>query len=124
MKAIQFREPGHLQQIDVEEPSAPGPGEALVAVRCVAICGTDMSGYRGVMPFFSYPRIPGHELGVEVLAVICVIAQFMAVLNSLDEFAVPALSPILLNLLWLMTMSGFAFVSILIANRSEERRDE
>jgi alcohol dehydrogenase len=35
----------------------------------VGICGTDLSGYLGKMPFFSYPRIPGHELGVEVLAV-------------------------------------------------------
>ncbi len=35
----------------------------------VGICGTDISGYLGKMPFFSYPRIPGHELGVEVLAV-------------------------------------------------------
>jgi hypothetical protein len=35
----------------------------------VGICGTDISGYMGKMPFFSYPRIPGHELGVEVLAV-------------------------------------------------------
>ncbi len=35
----------------------------------VGICGTDISGYLGKMPLFSYPRIPGHELGVEVLAV-------------------------------------------------------
>jgi alcohol dehydrogenase len=35
----------------------------------VGICGTDLSGYLGKMPFFSYPRIPGHELGVEVVAV-------------------------------------------------------
>jgi len=35
----------------------------------MGICGTDISGYLGKMPFFSYPRIPGHELGVEVLAV-------------------------------------------------------
>src|SRR5207237_3411349 len=32
-------------------------------------CGTDSSGYLGKMPSFSYPRIPGHELGVEVVAV-------------------------------------------------------
>ena len=38
-------------------------------VHRVGICGTDISGYLGKMPFFSYPRIPGHELGVEVLAV-------------------------------------------------------
>ena len=33
----------------------------------MGICGTDYSGYLGKMPFFSYPRIPGHELGVTVL---------------------------------------------------------
>jgi alcohol dehydrogenase len=38
-------------------------------VQRVGVCGTDISGYLGKMPFFSYPRIPGHELGVEVLAV-------------------------------------------------------
>jgi len=41
----------------------------MVRVHRVGICGTDISGYLGKMPFFSYPRIPGHELGVEVLAV-------------------------------------------------------
>jgi alcohol dehydrogenase len=35
----------------------------------MGICGTDYSGYLGKMPFFSYPRIPGHELGVEVMDV-------------------------------------------------------
>lgn len=41
----------------------------MVRVHRVGICGTDYSGWLGKMPFFSYPRIPGHELGVEVLAV-------------------------------------------------------
>jgi len=34
----------------------------------VGICGTDVAGYLGKMPFFTYPVIPGHELGVQVLA--------------------------------------------------------
>ncbi len=38
-------------------------------VHRIGICGTDIGGYLGKMPFFSYPRIPGHELGVEVLEV-------------------------------------------------------
>ena len=33
----------------------------------MGICGTDYSGYLGKMPFFSYLRIPGHEVGVTVL---------------------------------------------------------
>ncbi len=69
MKAIQLQAPGSFAEITIADAAAPGPGEALVRVHRVAICGTDVSGYLGKMPFFSYPRIPGHELGVEVLAV-------------------------------------------------------
>jgi 2-desacetyl-2-hydroxyethyl bacteriochlorophyllide A dehydrogenase len=41
----------------------------LVKVHRIGICGTDLHAYRGKQPFFTYPRILGHELGVEVLAV-------------------------------------------------------
>ncbi len=69
MKAIQLTKPQEFNQIDIAEPKAPGPGEAMLKVHRVAICGTDFGGYLGKMPFYSYPRIPGHELGVEVIAV-------------------------------------------------------
>ncbi len=69
MKAISLQQPGEFVMMDVPEPPPPGPGEACVRVRCVGICGTDYSGYLGRMPLYSYPRIPGHELGVEVIAV-------------------------------------------------------
>jgi alcohol dehydrogenase len=69
MKAIQLAEPKQFRIIDIPEPPAHGPGEAVVRVHRVGVCGTDYSGYLGKMPFFSYPRIPGHELGVEVVAV-------------------------------------------------------
>ncbi len=69
MKAISLDQPRQFRMIGVPEPAAPAPGEALVRVHRVGICGTDYGGFLGKMPFFSYPRIPGHELGVEVLAV-------------------------------------------------------
>jgi len=69
MKAIQLQQPQSFRVIDIAEPASPGPGEALLRVHQVGICGTDLGGYLGKMPFYSYPRIPGHELGVEVLAV-------------------------------------------------------
>jgi 2-desacetyl-2-hydroxyethyl bacteriochlorophyllide A dehydrogenase len=69
MKALSLDAPKNWQRIDIPGPTPPGPGEALVRVHQVGICGTDISGYLGKMPFFSYPRIPGHELGVEVLDV-------------------------------------------------------
>ncbi|MDP6795651.1 MAG: zinc-binding alcohol dehydrogenase family protein [Verrucomicrobiota bacterium] len=69
MKAIILEKPEHFTHADIDEPGQPGPGEALVEVHRVGICGTDVSGYLGKMPFFTYPVIPGHELGVQVVAV-------------------------------------------------------
>jgi len=69
MKALSLAAPKEWRQIDIEPPVRPGPGEALVRVHRVGICGTDISAYLGKMPLFIYPRIPGHELGVEVLEV-------------------------------------------------------
>src|SRR6266446_7679183 len=69
MKALLLEAPKHFKPIEIEAPRQPGAGEALVRVHRVGICGTDLSGYLGKMPFFSYPRIPGHELGVEVVDV-------------------------------------------------------
>lgn len=47
----------------------PGPNEAVVRVRRVGVCGTDLHAFRGNQPFFTYPRILGHELGVEILEI-------------------------------------------------------
>lgn len=69
MQTIRLLKPKQFETQQISEPAAPGPGEALVRVHRMGICGSDFSGYLGKMPFFSYPRIPGHELGVEVLAV-------------------------------------------------------
>ena len=69
MKALLLEAPKCFKSIEMESPDRPGPGEALVRVHRIGICGTDLSGYLGKMPFFSYPRIPGHELGVEVVEV-------------------------------------------------------
>lgn len=69
MKSIVLRQPGEFRAEAMPEPGSPGAGEVLVQVRRIGICGTDLHAFRGRQPFFSYPRILGHELGVEVLAV-------------------------------------------------------
>jgi 2-desacetyl-2-hydroxyethyl bacteriochlorophyllide A dehydrogenase len=69
MKTIVLTEPGRFHLAETPEPPAPGPGEARVRVHRVGICGTDLHAYRGRQPFFTYPRILGHELGVEVVEV-------------------------------------------------------
>ncbi|MEZ4867625.1 MAG: zinc-binding alcohol dehydrogenase family protein [Caldilineaceae bacterium] len=68
MKTIVLETPGHFRLTETAEPGAPGPDEALVRVRRVGICGTDLHAFRGRQPFFTYPRILGHELGVEIVA--------------------------------------------------------
>jgi 2-desacetyl-2-hydroxyethyl bacteriochlorophyllide A dehydrogenase len=69
MRAIQISEVKTLKRIEIDEPSQPGPGQALVKTHRMGVCGTDISCYLGKFPFFDFPRIPGHELGVEVVAV-------------------------------------------------------
>ena len=68
MKAIILENPEHFTTANIDEPSQPCAGEILVEVSRVGICGTDVAGYLGKMPFYTYPVIPGHELGVTVLA--------------------------------------------------------
>lgn len=68
MKTIVLDKPGTMRLTDRPEPQAPGPGQALLRVRRVGICGTDLHAYRGRQPFFAYPRVLGHELGVEIVA--------------------------------------------------------
>ncbi len=51
---------------EIAEP-VPGAGEVLVAVRHLGLCGSDLATYLGANPLVSLPRIPGHEIGVEVV---------------------------------------------------------
>ncbi|HEX5790887.1 MAG TPA: alcohol dehydrogenase catalytic domain-containing protein, partial [Luteolibacter sp.] len=69
MDAIEFTEPQRITVIDRPDEGPPGPGQALVRTHRMGICGTDLACYLGKFPFFAYPRTPGHELGLEVLAV-------------------------------------------------------
>jgi 2-desacetyl-2-hydroxyethyl bacteriochlorophyllide A dehydrogenase len=70
MKTLTLEEPGRLTLGDTPEPDAAlAAGQALVKIHRIGVCGTDIHAFNGKQPFFSYPRILGHELGVEVLAV-------------------------------------------------------
>lgn len=69
MQTVILDQPGSFRLADTSMPSRPGAGEALVRVRKIGVCGTDLHAFRGRQPFFTYPRILGHELGVEVLDV-------------------------------------------------------
>lgn len=69
MKILTLQQPGKLSLGEAPEPDPPAGEQALVRVHRIGVCGTDIHAYRGRQPFFTYPRVLGHELGVEILKV-------------------------------------------------------
>jgi 2-desacetyl-2-hydroxyethyl bacteriochlorophyllide A dehydrogenase len=68
METVILDEPGHFTYRETAPPKQPPPGQVLVRVHRIGVCGTDIHAFAGNQPFFTYPRILGHELGVEVVA--------------------------------------------------------
>ncbi len=68
MKYIVCEKPGSFKLLEKESPKKL-PGEALLKVSKVGICGTDLHAYTGKQAFFTYPRILGHELAATVLEI-------------------------------------------------------
>ena len=66
MRAVSLQRPGHAELVDLREP-AQRPGELLLRVEMVGLCGTDLNSFRGRNPLISYPRIIGHEIAATVI---------------------------------------------------------
>ncbi|MFB7597745.1 zinc-binding dehydrogenase [Streptomyces sp. NPDC056160] len=68
--AVVVRAPGEHRLVP-HTPREPGPGEALVAVHAVGVCGSDREVYQGNRPegYVRYPLTPGHEWSGTVRAV-------------------------------------------------------
>ena len=66
MKALICTKPGTFDYINCDEP-LPQPGQAILKIKRVGICGTDLHAYRGTQPYFTYPRILGHELAADLI---------------------------------------------------------
>ena len=66
MKQLSCVEPGcwKFQVVDVPKSKA---GFALLKIRRIGICGTDLHAFDGTQPFFTYPRVLGHELAGEIV---------------------------------------------------------
>jgi L-iditol 2-dehydrogenase len=66
MKQVILREPKKFEILDVPKP-VPGEKQALIRVRAVGICGSDIHAYYGKHPFISCPIVMGHEAAGEVV---------------------------------------------------------
>ena len=68
MKALVCEQPGSFQYIKKEKPLLQ-TGHAILKIKRIGICGTDLHAFEGTQPFFNYPRILGHELAAEIVEI-------------------------------------------------------
>lgn len=68
MKAIQIKEAGKLEVVDVEMPEVSAD-EVLLKINYVGFCGSDLNTFRGLNPMVQLPIIPGHEIGATIASV-------------------------------------------------------
>ncbi len=69
VNAVVLQQPGKFVYTNTSLDENLQLEEALLKVHRIGICGTDYHAYQGNQPFFTYPRILGHELGVEVISI-------------------------------------------------------
>jgi L-iditol 2-dehydrogenase len=67
MKQAVMIAPGKIELRDVPPP-VPGPGEVLLRVRRIGVCGSDIHVYHGKHPYTKYPVVQGHEFSATVEA--------------------------------------------------------
>src|SRR6185312_2198471 len=67
MTSLVCSEPGTFEYKKSDRPT-PTKGNAIIKIKRIGICGTDIHAFEGTQPFFEYPRILGHELSGEIVA--------------------------------------------------------
>ena len=68
MKQAVMTNPGEILIHDVPVP-VPGPGEVLLRVQRIGVCGSDIHVYHGKHPLTGYPVVQGHEFSAVLEAV-------------------------------------------------------
>ena len=68
MKQAIMTAPGKIQLQNIAVPT-PGPGEVLLRIHRIGVCGSDVHVYHGKHPYTKYPVVQGHEYSASVEAV-------------------------------------------------------
>lgn len=66
MKALICTAPHNFSYASMDVPT-PAKGETVLKIERIGICGTDLHAFEGTQPFFSYPRVLGHELAATII---------------------------------------------------------
>ena len=69
MKALCVQSPHHLVIEERPVPAIQAANEVLIKVKAAGICGSDVHIYHGTSPVATYPRVIGHEIAGEILAI-------------------------------------------------------
>jgi len=68
MKQAVMTAPGQITVRDDAQIPVPGPGEILLRIERIGVCGSDVHVYHGKHPYTSYPVVQGHEFSAVVEA--------------------------------------------------------
>jgi 2-desacetyl-2-hydroxyethyl bacteriochlorophyllide A dehydrogenase len=66
-KILVCTQPGELAYSS-QPPAALKADHTLLKIKRIGICGTDLHAFGGSQPYFSYPRVLGHEVAAEVVS--------------------------------------------------------
>lgn len=66
MKTLVCTEPGKFEYATSEKPALQ-KGRAIIRIKRIGVCGTDLHAFEGTQPYFTYPRVLGHELSGELV---------------------------------------------------------
>lgn len=61
MNTLVCTEPGKLVYTNRRKPVSTR-GHAIISIKRIGVCGTDLHAFEGTQPYFTYPRVLGHEL--------------------------------------------------------------
>jgi len=67
MKALLLKEPRCFEMIDMEMPN--DKDKAIIKIKAIGICGTELSSFNGTFPMGIYPRVLGHEVVGEIIRI-------------------------------------------------------
>src|SRR3954452_22895777 len=67
MKSLICKQPYQFEYADTNTPELK-PDHAIIKIKRIGICGTDLHAFEGTQPYFSYPRILGHELAGDLVS--------------------------------------------------------
>ena len=67
MTALVCTQPGIFEYKEFAQPLSLEKNHALLQIKRIGVCGTDLHAFEGTQPYFNYPRILGHELAGEII---------------------------------------------------------